>query len=147
MIRPLAVVPVLLAATALPALAQEVNLIEGIYTGHGEGNLKVDLTHLQGDRYKVAISTMVPMKGRTPGCGGAIDGEVRLTDKGGVFQTENEAYDPQATDPIASERYCRISLRLDGHYGMVMTEGKGCLSYHGASCGFNGKLEHDAAGI
>jgi hypothetical protein len=132
---------------AFPALAEEVNEIEGIYTGSGEGELTLELTHIEDDRYSVAIETIVPIEDDMPGCAGGIEGEVLLSKKGGNFFVENESYDPESTSPMFSERHCEIRMSFDGKGGVELEEQSGCLEYHGAACGFTGSLTHDAAGL
>ena len=132
---------------SLPAFAQEVNEIEGHYSGSGEGDLTLDLTHIEDDRYSISINTVVPIQEEFMGCAGGIDGEVLLDKKGGNFFVENESYDPESDSPMFSEQYCEIGIVFDGQGGATLEERNGCLEYHGASCGFSGTLTHDAAGI
>jgi len=145
MIRSLLLTAVTFAGlSALPALAQEH---QGYWMGSGEGDLTVDLTHIQADQYKIAITTVVPITEEFTGCGGGIDGEVLLDSNGGNFFVENEGY--IGTDPESpmNQRYCEISLKFDKNGMLVIEEQSGCMYYHGASCSFTGTLEHDAAGI
>lgn len=130
----------------LPAFAQDVNEIEGLYSGSGEGDLTLDLTHIEDDRYSISINTVVPIQEEFMGCAGGIEGEVLLSKKGGNFFVENEMYEPGDDSPL-NQRYCEIGLIFDGEGGVVIEERDGCLEYHGASCGFSGTLTHDAAGI
>lgn len=130
--------------TALPALAQEH---EGMWIGSGEGDLSVDLSHIQEDQYGISISTTVPISDDFTGCGGGIDGEVLLDSKGGNFFVENEDYDASLGENPMNMRYCEISLKFDEKGMLIIEEKDGCLAYHGASCGFTGTLEHEAAGI
>lgn len=136
-----------ISLATLPAFAQEVNEIEGVYTGSGEGELTLDLTHIEADRYAISINTIVPISDGFMGCAGGIDGEVLLSKKGGNFFVENESYDPESDSPMFSQQYCEIGISFDGEGGAVLEERSGCLEYHGASCGFSGALTHDAAGI
>lgn len=136
-----------LSLTALPAVAQDFNPIEGNYTGSGEGELTLDLTHIEEDRYSISIGTLVPISDEFTGCAGGIDGEVLLSKKGGNFFVENELYDPESDSPMFSERYCEIGISFDGKGGVTLEERSGCIEYHGASCGFSGTLLHEAAGI
>ena len=39
-----------ISMVSFPAFAQDVNEIEGHYSGSGEGDLTLDLTHLENDR-------------------------------------------------------------------------------------------------
>jgi len=130
----------------VPALAQDVDPIKGHYSGHGEGELTVDLSNIEDDRYAISINTVTPMENDIPGCGGGIEGEVLLSQQGGNFFVENEYYDP-AGGPLAAERYCEIGLEFDGQGGLKIEERNGCVGYHGAACGFTGTLLHDAAGL
>ncbi|MCW5720772.1 MAG: hypothetical protein KIS86_06480 [Devosia sp.] len=141
--------PVLLAAlclAALPALAQDYDPLEGLYFGHGEGELTLELTHIEDDRYAISIDTLVPMENDLPGCGGGVEGEVLLTKKGGNFFVENEFYVPDSPSPT-NQRLCEIGLTFDGKGNLELEERSGCLNYHGAACGFSGTLVHEAAGI
>lgn len=135
-----------ISLAALPAFAQDVNEIEGLYTGSGEGDLTLDLTHIEDDRYSISINTVVPIEEEFMGCAGGIEGEVLLSKKGGNFFVENEMYDPEDESPL-NQRYCEIGIIFDGQGGVTLEERDGCLEYHGASCGFSGNLIHDAAGI
>lgn len=140
---------VFLAATlvlSVPVSAQEVNLTEGLYSGSGEGDLTVDLEHIEDDRYAISINTVVPISDQFMGCAGGIEGEVLLSKRGGNFFVENEDYDPEG-GPGLNERYCEIGVTFDGDGNLSLEERSGCLAYHGASCGFSGTLTHDAAGI
>lgn len=144
MLRAFLVVAALSATVS--ALAQEVNLIEGHYSGQGEGELTVDLSHIENDRYAISINTVTPMENDIPGCGGGVEGEVLLSEQGGNFFVENQYYDPDG-GPLAAERYCEVGLKLDGQGGLEIEEQSGCIGYHGAACGFTGTLLHDAAGL
>lgn len=135
------------AFLALPAAAQDdVSMIEGLWTGSGEGELTVDLSHIDGEIYGISIETVVPIENDMPGCAGGIDGEVILTKKGGNFFVENADYDPDSPSPVNAP-ICEIGMAFDGQGGLTIEERDGCLSYHGASCGFTGELMHDAAGL
>lgn len=136
-----------ISLVALPAFAQDVNEVEGHYSGSGEGDLTLDLTHIEDDRYSISINTVVPIEEEFMGCAGGIDGEVLLSKKGGNFFVENEMYEPESDSPMSSEQYCEIGISFDGEGGVTLEERSGCLEYHGASCGFSGTLVHDAAGI
>jgi hypothetical protein len=136
-----------LCLPALTALAQDVNEIEGLYSGQGEGELTVDITHIEGDRYGVAINTLVPMVDDMPGCAGDVSGEAVLTGEGGTLQAANEFYDPNGDTPSAKAKFCEVDLTFDGAGKLVIDERDGCISYHGAACGFSGELMHDAAGL
>ena len=138
--------PVLLAT---PVLAQDDNGPigdqVGTYLGSGEGELTAEITHIENDNYAISISTVVAMENDMPGCGGGIDGEVFLSKKGGNFFVENEEYDPDAEpNPITGERYCEIRLSFEDGF-LNIEERDGCLSHHGASCGFTGQLVNENA--
>ncbi|WP_439618891.1 hypothetical protein [Shinella sp.] len=142
------IIATLVALAALPAFAQDVNPLEGLWSGKGEGDLTVDLKHVQDDIYKISIETVVPMQeDGLPGCGGGIEGEVKLDRAGGNFFVENEAYDPNAEQSGVNARYCEIGLVFSKDGKLLIEERSGCLSYHGAACGFTGELVHDAAGL
>ncbi|WP_449395656.1 hypothetical protein [Devosia riboflavina] len=141
-----AVLVAAISLATLPAFAQDVNEVEGHYSGSGEGDLTLDLTHIEDDRYSISINTVVPIQEEFMGCAGGIDGEVLLSKKGGNFFVENEMYEPGNDSPL-NQRYCEIGLIFDGEGGVIIEERDGCLEYHGASCGFSGTLTHDAAGI
>lgn len=119
---------------------------EGTYIGSGEGELTVKLKHLENDIYGVSISTLVPMEGDIPGCGGGIDGQMLLTADGGNFFVENADYDPNSASPVNAP-VCEIQLRWDEDGVLNLDEREGCMYYHGAACGFSGQLiNRDAAG-
>lgn len=136
-----------LVLAAGPVLAQDFNPLEGLYEGEGEGQLSVDLTHIEADRYAISITTLAPMQNDLPGCGGGIAGEVLLSEAGGNFFVENEDYDGKADNSPINQRYCEIGLSFDGNGNLELEERNGCLYYHGAACGFSGTLTHEAAGI
>lgn len=135
------------ALVALPASAQDVSGLEGLYTGQGEGELTVDISQIEGDRYDVSINTLVPMVDDMPGCAGDISGEVTITEQAGLLQAANEFYDPNGDTPSAKAKFCEVALTFDGEGKLVIEERDGCISYHGAACGFSGELMHDAAGL
>ncbi len=132
-----------LALMAAPALAQEH---QGHWFGQGEGDITLDLTHVEDDIYKMSINTVVPISD-VGGCAGGVDGEVILTSEGGNFFVENEDYDPLIGETGLNRRYCEIALTFNEDGTLTTEEKTGCLYYHGAACGFSGTLEHDAAGI
>ena len=142
-----AILAAILSVSILPAFAEDVNTTEGIYTGSGEGDLTLELTHIEDDRYAVSINTVVPIQEEFMGCAGGISGEVLLSKKGGNFFVENESYDPKSDSPMFSQQYCEIGISFDGQGGATLEERGGCIEHHGASCGFSGTLVHDAAGI
>ncbi|SMQ65347.1 hypothetical protein SAMN06295905_1203 [Devosia lucknowensis] len=133
----------ILPLLAVPTLAQEH---EGFWSGQGEGDITLDLTHVENDVYKISINTVVPISD-VGGCAGGIDGEVILTSEGGNFFVENEDYDPQQEEAGLNRRYCEIALTFNEDGTLTTEEKTGCLYYHGAACGFSGTLEHDAAGL
>lgn len=140
---------ILIAATAFliaapPTSAQE---FQGLYSGEGEGQLEVDLTHIENDRYSIAISTVVPISDEFSGCGGGIEGEVLLSKKGGNLFVENEDFDPDAPVSGYNVRMCEIALKFSKDGTLEIEEREGCMYYHGASCSFTGTLTHDAAGL
>lgn len=129
---------------ALPALAEDYNEVEGRYIGSGEGDLTLDLTHIEDDRYSISINTIVPIQEEFMGCAGGVEGEVLLSKKGGNFFVENEMYVAGDDSPL-NKRYCEIGIVFDGTGGVTLEERGGCLYYHGASCGFSGNLIHEGA--
>ncbi|MBR0641627.1 hypothetical protein [Plastoroseomonas hellenica] len=119
----------------VPALAQQGGYA-GEYIGQGEGELTARLRRLAGDRYQVDLTTTDA--GR---CAGGVGGEAVLSSDGrGVLRTENQAYDPNARTAWLRERYCTVSIGIDGRR-MRIAEGDGCLGFHGAACGFTGELQ------
>ena len=140
-----ALAPVLVALCTSTTLAQEPLIREGAYYGSGEGELTVNLTHIENDIYAISIETGVPMENDIPGCGGGIEGEMLLSAEGGNFFVENEDYDPQSTSPMFSERVCEIGLTFDEDGFLQIEERAGCIAYHGAACGFTGTLVHESA--
>lgn len=131
----------------VPAYAADPAGVQGFWSGRGEGDLTVDLTHVQDDIYKISIGTTVAMEGDIPGCGGGVEGEVKLQKTGGNFFVENESYDPNSTSPGLKERYCEIGLTFTEGRKLLLEERSGCIGYHGAACGFSGELLHDDAGL
>lgn len=130
---------------ALPAVAQDYDELQGVYYGSGEGDLTLELNHIEDDRYAVQIDTVVPIEEEFMGCAGGVTGEVLLSKKGGNLFIENEMYDPESDSPMFSEQYCEIGIIFDGTGGVTLEERDGCLEYHGASCGFSGNLIHEGA--
>lgn len=143
MFRPLLATLLVSSLCAAPALAQEH---QGHWFGDGEGQITLDLTHIQNDIYAISINTLVPITD-VGGCAGGVDGEVILSSEGGNFFVENEGYDPQEDESGLNRRYCEIALTFNEDGTLTTEEKGGCLYYHGAACGFSGNLEHDAAGI
>ena len=136
-----------LALLSSPVLAQDPIGVEGLYMGHGEGELTTEITHIENDRYAISINTVVPMENDIPGCGVGLEVDVLLDKKGGNFFVENEFYDPEGDTPSSQARYCEIGLSFDGKGELAIEERDGCISYHGAACGFTGTLSHEAGGI
>ncbi|MDV3250743.1 hypothetical protein DevBK_05285 [Devosia sp. BK] len=134
-----------LLGTSMPVFAQDATDYSGTYLGSGEGDLTLELNHIEDDAYGISIETVVPMENDMPGCAGGIEGEVLLSEGGGNFFVENEMYDPESDSPMFSERYCEVGLTFNEDGTVVMEERDGCLEYHGASCGFSGNLVHENA--
>jgi hypothetical protein len=143
MFRPLLAALLVSSLCAAPALAQEH---QGHWFGDGEGQITLDLNHIQNDIYAISINTIVPITDMG-GCAGGVDGEVILSSEGGNFFVENEGYDPQEDESGLNRRYCEIALTFNEDGTLTTEEKSGCLYYHGAACGFSGNLQHDAAGI
>lgn len=118
---------------------------EGTYYGSGEGDLTVQLKHVENDVFAVDIETIVPISDEFTGCAGGIEGEMILSSTGGNFFVENEDYVAGSDNRLMNERYCEIELVFDADGFLVITEKDGCLAYHGASCGFTGTLVHESA--
>ena len=144
MFRPLLAALLVSALGAAPTLAQEH---QGHWFGDGEGEITLDLTHIQNDIYAISINTIVPISDMGGGCAGGVDGEVILSSEGGNFFVENEDFDPEAEATGLNQRYCEIALTFNEDGTLTTEEKGGCLYYHGAACGFSGTLQHDAAGI
>lgn len=143
MFRPALAALLVSALCAAPALSQQH---EGLWSGQGEGDITLDLTHIQDDIYKISINTIVPISD-VGGCAGGVDGEVILDSEGGNFFVENEDFDAEAEEAGLNRRYCEISLTFNEDGTLTTDEKSGCLYYHGAACGFSGTLQHDAAGL
>jgi hypothetical protein len=128
------------AATVFAILCSAAHAQEGSYFGSGEGDLTTVITPLQDDIYSVDLTTTTPMDGDMAGCAGAVSGGVNLSPMGGKLVVANEDYDPaDADNPMFGNKYCEVSLDfVDGQ--LMIQEGDGCLSYHGAACGFTGEL-------
>lgn len=135
----------LLVAVSLPVSAQEH---QGMWHGEGEGQLTLDLTHVQNEIYRISINTVAPLDEQGfGGCAGGVDGEVILGSEGGNFFVENEGF--IADEPVGglNQRYCEIGLTFNDDGTLSTEERSGCLYYHGAACGFSGAFEHEAAGL
>jgi len=148
-IRAFAIGTIVFLGLAASANAEDPNAVEGLYSNNapdGGMALEADVTHLEGDKYSVSLSTVVPIRDNIPGCGGGIDGEVTLAGRTGVMSVPNEGYDPNATG-LGNKPLCEIRLTFDEDFKLVIEEMGGCTYYHGASCEFSGELIHDAAGI
>jgi len=143
MLRPALAALLLASLSAAPALAQEH---QGHWFGDGEGQITLDLTHIQNDIYGISINTLVPISDM-PGCAGGVDGEVILNSEGGNFFVDNEGYDSAAGASPLNQRYCEIALTFNEDGTLTTDEKGGCLYYHGAACGFSGTLQHDAAAL
>lgn len=145
MLRPILLASVLASSLSVaPAFAQER---EGHWFGNGEGDITLDLTHIQNDIYAMSINTVVPISDMGGGCAGGVDGEVIITGSTANFFVENEGYDANAEASGYNQRYCEIALTFNEDGTLITEEREGCLYYHGAACGFSGTLTHDAAGI
>lgn len=118
---------------------------EGTYFGSGEGDLTVNLRHIENDVYAIGIETIVPIENDMPGCAGGIEGEMILSATGGNFFVENEDYVSGSDNRLMNERYCEVELVFDADGFLVINEKDGCLAYHGAACGFSGTLVHESA--
>lgn len=143
MFRPAMAAMIVCSLLAAPALAQQH---EGRWEGAGEGQITLDLSHIQNDIYAISINTIVPIS-EMSGCAGGVDGEVSLDSTGGNFFVENEGYDASFGETPMNQRYCEISLTFNQDGTLTTEEKTGCLYYHGAACGFSGTLDHEAAGI
>ena len=138
------------AVIALPAAAENkpsYNVYEGQYTGNDGMELQANLKHKGGDLYSVSLSTMVPLIGNQPGCGGDVAGDVTIKDKNATFKIESEGFDPSEKESLRNPRFCEIKMKFVGDYNLEIKEVAGCTYYHGASCEFTGKLEHEASGL
>lgn len=145
MFRPVFLAALLGATLAAPAaFAQER---QGHWFGPGEGDITVDLTHLQSDIYAISINTVVPISDMGGGCAGGVDGELIISGDTANFFVENEGYDANEPESGYNQRYCEIALTFNEDGTLTTEERDGCLYYHGAACGFSGTLSHDAAGI
>ncbi|MBJ3784214.1 hypothetical protein [Devosia sediminis] len=132
------------AVLAAPAMAQDH---EGLWSGQGEGDITLDLTHIEGDTYSAALETVVPISDQGGGCAGGVEGELDLTSDGGILSVENEEYDSAAEPSPVNAKVCEIALTFNADGTLTVEEKEGCLPYHGAACGFSGTLSHDAAGL
>lgn len=132
------------AILAAPAGAQEH---AGLWSGQGEGDITLDLTHIDGNTYGAALETVVPISDHGGGCAGGVEGELALTSEGGILTVENEDYDSAAEPSPVNAKVCEIGLTFNADGTLTVEEKEGCMPYHGAACGFSGTLVHDAAGI
>ncbi|MET3896170.1 hypothetical protein ABIB57_000094 [Devosia sp. UYZn731] len=128
------------AIFANPACAQEGN-----YTGSGEGELSAKIKHIDNDVFAISLDTIVPMESDMPGCAGSVEGEAILDETGGNLFVENEDYEPGSDSPMLGEQYCEVKLSFDEDGFLNIEEQTGCLTYHGAACGFTGQLLNENA--
>lgn len=141
----------LLSAAVLTVGAPAVSAAYDAITGHYASNtprgndLTADVTRVSAGNYNVSLSTTVAMVGDRPGCGGSVEGQVRLNNGRGVLRTANPQYTP-GTPGGSTDRYCEISVAFSRNQ-LQIQELRGCTGYHGAACEFTGRLMHDAAGI
>lgn len=103
----------------------------GKWAGSSGGNLSATIRRgtAKPDYLVIDLVTGVP------GCSGAVTlyGKPRDNAVGG------ESYDP--TDPGAP--VCNVDFSLDGKGALTTEEVGSCSYYHGASCGFDGRLTRD----
>ena len=130
---------------AIALLASPAHAQQGTYTGSGEGELSAKIKLIQDDRYAISLETVVPMENDMPGCAGGVEGEALLDQTGGNLFVENEDYEPGSDSPMFGEQYCEVKLNFDDEGFLNIEEQSGCLSYHGAACGFTGQLLNDKA--
>lgn len=108
----------------------------GDYAGEGEGDLTARVDAPRAGLSRVELTT-----GSGGRCTGAVDGEVRFGPDGrGELSVANPDHDPQGASPWLRERHCRIAIAIEGA-AMTLSEGGGCLSFHGAACAFSGSLQ------
>jgi len=139
---------ILLATSALPTSAENQTSYEGNYSNNNTAaTLDAHLVRKAKDRYSISLSTNVPMKEGQPGCAGGIEGEITIKGKVTTLAIANEGFNAKAKESVQNKRYCEINIKFLDEYTMELQEVGGCLHYHGASCDFNGVVEHDASGI
>jgi len=138
-----------LAVLAGPVFAQDDAIDRsGIYESEGDGqSLRVDLTHLSGDRYSAAISSTVPITDGVPGCGGGVAGELSIDGTDAMLSVPNEGFVEKEKETLQNSRFCKVSLTFLDEYTLELEEDSGCSYYHGASCSFTGTVVHEASGI
>lgn len=136
-----------LAVAAFPAYAQHQDSYQGHYSNNQAQALNADLVRKEGDRYSIALSTLVPITDKQPGCAGSISGEAVFKGKSATLKVKNEGFNAQLKESAQNRQFCEIKLTLLDKYKMKLEEVAGCSYYHGASCSFNGVVEHDASGI
>lgn len=117
-------VTVVKQGSQLPATSPQANeSISGRYSGTGEGDLEMNISEPMGDgTYKVSISTSAER------CGGSVEGVAKRSDNKLQLIVKSDG-----------EEACNIEIAMTGKTAEV-NEQDGCMSFHGAACGFSGSL-------
>lgn len=135
----------ILPLLAVAFLAAPAHAQEGSYVGSGEGELSAKIKHVENDVFSVSLETIVPMDNDMGGCAGGVEGEAILDETGGTLFVENEDYEEGSDSPMLGEQYCEVTLSFDDDGFLNIEEQSGCLTYHGAACGFSGQLINQTA--
>lgn len=142
------VLAVLSTVLVLPALAQgQENNRAGLYEQEDGYPLTANLTHLSGNRYSIALSTVVPMTNDRGGCAGSLEGEVAIDGNSAALAVPNEGFLAQEQESAINRRFCEVNLHFHDEYTLELKEVSGCSYYHGAACEFSGTVLHEASGL
>ncbi len=126
-------VPLCLAAGALPAAAADVARYSGFFLGQGEGEIELRVPAIDA---RTGLATARAGVG-LPGCAGAFAGRGRLTGR-------TLALAP--LEPAKGAERCRVTVVFDPDGRGATIEESECLAFHGAACGFSGRLARLASG-
>lgn len=110
------------STSAVPSPDAEHDQFGGTWTGKLEGYGRAAIESKGDSSYHVDLTVDVP----APPCSGGIEGNATV--KSGKLVLEKSELGET----------CRIIMTPEGH-SLKVTE-HGCLSWHGASCGFTGSL-------
>jgi hypothetical protein len=132
----------------MPAFAQtQENSRAGLYEQEDGYPLTANLKHLSGNRYSIALSTVVPMTNDRGGCAGSLEGEIDIDGNSATLAVPNEGFIAQEQESAMNKRFCEVNLHFYDQYKLELKEVSGCTYYHGAACEFSGVVLHEASGI
>ena len=112
---------------------------EGIYKGRGAGSrLEATVRKTDDGSYTLEVSTIGTY---VDGIGGRCTGSVSAT---GNFNAERSRIIAVAVDPDLKTASAKEVCVLVGDFGgaRLRIESWGCTTFHGAKCGFDGRLKY-----